>query len=127
MRAIGIADKAKVWNPALNMCILCCHAEKGNACKSLSCFSIKEGELVLTLPTPDLSVQSKPALGSALLCAYSNNMEHLSCAIDGWHTIGATGNSEEQTAQNSTIKTFAWTSPTELKQPFHRRTLEQGV
>lgn len=86
MLAIGITDKAKPWNPALNMCILCCQEEKGNVCKSLSCFSIKEGEFVLTLPTPDLSVKSKHALGRALLCAYSSNMKHLLCAIDGWHT-----------------------------------------
>lgn len=95
MLAIGITDKAKPWNPALNMCILCCHEEKGNVCKSLSCFSIKEGELVLILPTPDLSAKSKRALGSALLFAYSNNMEHLPCATDGWYTYV---NSEELTA-----------------------------
>lgn len=78
--------EAKPWNPALNMCILCCHEEKGNVCKSLSCFSIKEGELALILPTPDLSAKSKRALGSALLFAYSNNTEHLPCATDGWYT-----------------------------------------
>jgi hypothetical protein len=98
MLAIGIADKAKPWNPALNMCILCCQEEKGNICKLLSCFSIKEGELVLTLPTPDLSVRSKRALGSALSFASSTNMEHLPCAIDGWHTICAKGNSGDQRA-----------------------------
>lgn len=38
MLAMGITDKAKPWNPALNMCILCCHGEKGNVCKSLFLF-----------------------------------------------------------------------------------------
>lgn len=105
MLAMGITDKAKPWNPALNMCILCCHGEKGNVCKTLSCFSIKEGGFVLILPDPDLSVKSKLALSNALLFACSNNMEHLPYAIDGWHTKCAEGNSEEQAAQNGTVKT----------------------
>lgn len=91
MLAMGITDKAEPWDPALAMCILCCHGGKGNSCKSLSCFSIKEGGLVLTLPDPDLSVKSKLALNDAFLFAYSNNMEHLSCAIDGWHTQALKG------------------------------------
>lgn len=91
MLAMGTTDKAEPWNPALAMCILCCHGGNGNSCKSLSCFSIKEGGLVLILPDPDLSVKSKLALNDAFLFAYSNNMEHLSCAIDGWHTKALKG------------------------------------
>lgn len=64
--AVGITDKAEPWNPALAMCILCCHGGKGNSCKSLSCFSIKEGGFVLILPDPDLSVKSKLALNNVL-------------------------------------------------------------
>lgn len=90
--AMGITDKAEPWNPALAMCILCCHGGKGNSCKSLSCFSIKEGGLVLILPDPEK--QACPQ--QRTLCAYSNNMEHLPCAIDGWHTKALKGDQKSR-------------------------------